>query len=302
MPIKIYYSCNNDSAGEDMNSILINNNDINIDDCIVTKKHFHKNMNEVKKIQDDVLIYVIIGELKIESTSEDQEIQTGNACYLRKGEYIFQYFNDTEQHKTSLFIISFKRDFIKEFLQRHAEIIVSSITNNINSKSIALLKGTSLISQTIDSLYSFQVNKQPLTLFNHKLEELLLLIVHSDSGAELCNMIRNQTTRSSDRLQVFMESHFLNDWRLSEFSKEFGASLTTFKELFHEVYGVSPRAWITERRLLYAYNLLLSSKTRIVDVAMESGFSSQSYFTQSYRKRFGMTPSKVRSEIGMTPD
>ena len=27
----------------------------------------------------------------------------------------------------------------------------------------------------------------------------------------------------------------------------------------------------------------------IVDIAMEAGFSSQSYFTQSYRRRFGCT-------------
>lgn len=32
----------------------------------------------------------------------------------------------------------------------------------------------------------------------------------------------------------------------------------------------------------------------IVDIAMEAGFSSQSYFTQSYRRRFGCTPSQAR--------
>ncbi len=32
----------------------------------------------------------------------------------------------------------------------------------------------------------------------------------------------------------------------------------------------------------------------IVDIAMEAGFSSQSYFTQSYRRRFGCTPRRSR--------
>ena len=70
--------------------------------------------------------------------------------------------------------------------------------------------------------------------------------------------------------------------------------LTSFKELFGSVYGVSPRAWISERRILYAHHLLLNSEMSIVDIAMESGFSSQSYFTQSYRRRFGCTPSRSR--------
>ncbi|HHW1837544.1 TPA: T3SS regulon transcriptional activator ExsA, partial [Pseudomonas aeruginosa] len=75
---------------------------------------------------------------------------------------------------------------------------------------------------------------------------------------------------------------------------EFGMGLTTFKELFGSVYGVSPRAWISERRILYAHQLLLNSDMSIVDIAMEAGFSSQSYFTQSYRRRFGCTPSRSR--------
>ncbi len=87
----------------------------------------------------------------------------------------------------------------------------------------------------------------------------------------------------------------MKEWKLTDYAQEFGASLTTFKELFNEHYGISPRAWISERRLLHAHKLLLTSKMSIVDVAMEAGFSSQSYFTQSYRRRFGTTPSKVRS-------
>ncbi len=47
--------------------------------------------------------------------------------------------------------------------------------------------------------------------------------------------------------------------------------LTTFKELFGTVYGISPRAWISERRILYAHQLLLNGKMSIVDIAMEAG-------------------------------
>ncbi|MBP5144333.1 helix-turn-helix domain-containing protein, partial [Pseudomonas chlororaphis] len=42
------------------------------------------------------------------------------------------------------------------------------------------------------------------------------------------------------------------------------------------------------------HHLLLNSELSIVDIAMASGFSSQSYFTQSYRRRFGCTPSRPR--------
>jgi len=78
------------------------------------------------------------------------------------------------------------------------------------------------------------------------------------------------------------------------------AQLRTEELLFLLAFGesgpqlMSIRAWISERRILYAHQLLLNSEMSIVDIAMEAGFSSQSYFTQSYRRRFGCTPSRAR--------
>jgi len=108
-------------------------------------------------------------------------------------------------------------------------------------------------------------------------------------------LLSKLTDNTAERLRRFMERHYLKEWKLTDYAQEFGASLTTFKELFNEYYGVSPRAWISERRLLHAHKLLLTSQMSMVDIAMEAGFSSQSYFTQSYRRRFGTTPSRVRS-------
>ncbi|WP_265715986.1 helix-turn-helix domain-containing protein, partial [Providencia rustigianii] len=53
-------------------------------------------------------------------------------------------------------------------------------------------------------------------------------------------------------------------------------------------------SWISEKRIMYAHQLLINTSMSIVEVSMEAGFSSQSYFTQSYHKRFGYTPSRVR--------
>ncbi len=146
--------------------------------------------------------------------------------------------------------------------------------------------------------FEYRVNKEEgvyvLMLACLKIEELLMLFAFSPQGPLLMSVLRQLSNRHVERLQLFMEKHYLNEWKLSDFSREFGMGLTTFKELFGSVYGVSPRAWISERRILYAHQLLLNSDMSIVDIAMEAGFSSQSYFTQSYRRRFGCTPSRSR--------
>ena len=130
-----------------------------------------------------------------------------------------------------------------------------------------------------------------------RISELLLLLSYSDQGALLLSKLRQLSNRQAARLQTFMESNYLKEWRLSEFARTFGMGLTTFKELFNTVYATSPRCWISEKRIMYAHQLLVNTAMSIVEVSMEAGFSSQSYFTQSYRKRFGYTPSKSRVSI-----
>uniref|UniRef100_UPI00351B7704 helix-turn-helix domain-containing protein n=1 Tax=Endozoicomonas sp. Mp262 TaxID=2919499 RepID=UPI00351B7704 len=42
------------------------------------------------------------------------------------------------------------------------------------------------------------------------------------------------------------------------------------------------------------FTQLVNTDKSIIDIALESGFNSQSYFTQLYRKRFNQTPSHSR--------
>ena len=42
------------------------------------------------------------------------------------------------------------------------------------------------------------------------------------------SVLRQLSNRHVERLQLFMEKHYLNEWKLSDFSREFGMGLTTF--------------------------------------------------------------------------
>jgi len=64
--------------------------------------------------------------------------------------------------------------------------------------------------------------------------------------------------------------------------------------LFHEVCGCSYRDYLTELRMNKACFLLAEGKLKIIEVAMESGFQSQTLFNYAFKRRFGMTPSQWR--------
>lgn len=71
--------------------------------------------------------------------------------------------------------------------------------------------------------------------------------------------------------------------------------------IFHELVGISFREKQAQLRLLRAQELLATTETKVVDVALESGYRSLSLFNLMFKRRFGMTPAKWRDRTNLRP-
>lgn len=71
--------------------------------------------------------------------------------------------------------------------------------------------------------------------------------------------------------------------------------------LFHQVCGCTLKSYTARRRLSNAALELQNSGTRILDVAVKYGFSSQEAFTRAFREAFGCTPAAYRKLPGPIP-
>ena len=65
---------------------------------------------------------------------------------------------------------------------------------------------------------------------------------------------------------------------------------------FEKTLHQSPTAYVLHARLTKAAELLVSTALPVTDIAMETGFSSPSYFSKLFRERFGVSPSDYRAE------
>ncbi|WP_444897025.1 helix-turn-helix transcriptional regulator [Microbulbifer sp. VAAC004] len=130
-----------------------------------------------------------------------------------------------------------------------------------------------------------------------KLEELLLLKLNSEHGEILADELLNRVNPTHEKFRRFMESNTTKNWSVATYAKQIGMSLTSFKKMFGQVYKEnSPKAWINEKRLRHADIQIRTTNRRLVDIALESGFSSQSYFTQLYKSKYGISPSEARQK------
>jgi AraC-like DNA-binding protein len=67
--------------------------------------------------------------------------------------------------------------------------------------------------------------------------------------------------------------------------------------LFTELVGVSFREKRAELRLARARELLATTDSKVVEVAMESGYQSTSLFSAMFKQRFGVSPAKWREQV-----
>ena len=73
-------------------------------------------------------------------------------------------------------------------------------------------------------------------------------------------------------------------------------SYDRFRHLFAAHFGLSPYAFLTQRRLVHAKRLLKNSGSPITEIAFDCGFHSASQFTNIFKKYVGLTPKEYRKK------
>lgn len=80
-------------------------------------------------------------------------------------------------------------------------------------------------------------------------------------------------------------------------ARQVGMSYFHFSRAFKQSMGMNPTNYISERRIARAKELLNETELPISEIALRSGFSSQSHFTSSFRRVAGSTPKDFRAAI-----
>lgn len=76
-----------------------------------------------------------------------------------------------------------------------------------------------------------------------------------------------------------------------------GVSKYHFLRCFAETYGTTPAAYLTERRIERAQDLLRATNLTVTEVCMLVGYSSLGSFSSRFRQVVGVTPSAYQAEF-----
>ena len=129
------------------------------------------------------------------------------------------------------------------------------------------------------------------------------------AGAALMNLacrlmiVRQQNRQSSDgdwqimrRMTGYIQQNYMRRITLEEISAAGTVCRSRCCMLFRRLMNVTPNEYLTRYRLEKAC-LLLGARVSVTEAAFASGFRGTSYFSETFKRIYGLTPSEYRNEI-----
>ena len=128
-------------------------------------------------------------------------------------------------------------------------------------------------------------------------ELLYLLSAPEKAAADMAPALEQEVARALADTRRYMEEHLDEPLTISTLSRRSCLSATTFKAGFRRLYGLPVHAWLRQRRMERAAELLRDSSLSVLGVAQSVGYGSASQFTAAFRRQYGVTPIRYRKNV-----
>ncbi len=125
-----------------------------------------------------------------------------------------------------------------------------------------------------------------------------LISNYSTTGLELSSssLPNGLPTWRLRRVMEYIEDNLGNELGLETLAATAEFSEFHFSRMFKLRTGLTPHAYVTERRVARAKELLAHSKTSIKEISVQLGFVDQAHMTTVFKRSTGTTPKKFREQ------
>ncbi|WPV66408.1 AraC family transcriptional regulator [Chitinophaga sp. LS1] len=132
-----------------------------------------------------------------------------------------------------------------------------------------------------------------------KVIELLALQCEQQEQAESLQKERFALSASDKEKIFFARDYLLNQMQsppsLTELSRAAGLNEFKLKNGFKQVFDNTVFGYLNDHKMEYARQLLQSAVQSVTQIAEQLGFSSVQHFSTAFRKKFGVSPVKLRN-------
>ena len=228
------------------------------------------------------LLYITEGEVRfLEESGNKLTADCGKLILIPQGHrYRMQYVGE----KTSFILVNFDTVSMcgePVALSDRLEVLTKEVADKRVANILSKMKDCSL---SEDSSTVFRLKELFYRLLSVIFEEDMLI---DTSKPKYANIIPGV---------AMLRKNYLENLSIPELAAACNISVSSFRALFTECYGMSPIQYRNRLRIKRAKTLLADGGYTVAEVAAESGFYNVSYFIRFYKKTVGETPSETQAK------
>ena len=229
----------------------------------------------------DAYSYVEAGDLKLDRRLEHQ------------GHFTFPL---AHYHEITVgFALPQAAQSLKEWI-REFPVDLARLQNKFcSSRHPKVLHGAPSIDHIFQELYAVP-EQIKIPYFRIKVLELLLLLERIPQESGMDSYYSAEQTLLAHHLRDHLLTNREGYVSLAQLAAEHAISVSHLQKLFKQTYGMPVYHYIKEYRLEQAAVELVRSRKPITEIAQHAGYDNASKFSESFKKRYGKTPSRYRAD------
>lgn len=115
-----------------------------------------------------------------------------------------------------------------------------------------------------------------------------------EAARYVCENKEKSSVSLVEQAKTYIDTHYFKDISLDEVSREVNISPYYFSKLFKEETGGNFIDYVTMVRMEKAKELLRSTDKSMKEICCEVGYSDPNYFSRSFKKNIGVTPTEYK--------
>jgi len=234
-----------------------------------------------------------------------QASDCGTQFKFKKNQYILHYSSSenraelwTENQEVLKYIqIQVNYKYIFDLIDPHSTIESAEILENMRNNNFIFLHKQTPPIMTVEMHmilkeilgYSKKGIMQKLFI-EAKIIKLLILIFEQFNEKD----IEEDLSKTPETIKKFLDENYHKNLKIEEISKIIGINQNKLRKEFKEQYQTTIVNYISELRMLKAKKMIVNNRIMIKEIAIECGYEYVQNFTRAFKKKFGVSPEKLR--------
>lgn len=227
------------------------------------------------------------------NTAVIEYVEEGTGCVNVDSETFYPCAGDSyflQQGKSHHYYSDKQRPWKKYFINFSGKLALS-LTEGYGLTGTSYFKGLSIKKELTDIIELAKRSEDDHT------EQIVCILnsilikfhAHMQSGKE--------SSTIEEQMREFLDTKTTSRFRIEELCCKFHRSESQTIRMFKKAYGITPYAYLLEKKLSLAKKLLRDTNLSVKDIAEKLAFADEYYFSGTFKKKTGMTPSAYKKSL-----